>query len=248
MSEAESLALLNQMTHEVQSTQNPLRHFFGRLVAIPAAQNQRPGNAPGETRNVLELTYMFSELDVKLSSTPYPFPTGELKFYLNNPSESPQPTSRPGIWLSSIGNLLGAQAKIPDAIGKVLEVMWTDEHPMKRRTSEGVFEDYLGSAYEVVGIDGKRAEGAAAVAVANTPAVTVQDTPEPEVVDTDTMLVRLADGQNHTSFMGGIIGSETLKANEAAYTAMLADNGSTVINRLIAEGKLVNDEGIYHAA
>jgi polyhydroxyalkanoate synthesis regulator phasin len=48
--------------------------------------------------------------------------------------------------------------------------------------------------------------------------------------------------------MGGIIGSETLKADEAAYTAMLADNGSTVINRLIAEGKLVNDEGIYHAA
>jgi hypothetical protein len=247
MGEVESLALLNQMTHEVQGTQSPLKHFIGRLVAIPVGQSQRPGNA-GETRNVLELTYMFAELDVKLSSTPYPFPTAELKFYLNNPSESPQPTTRPGIWLGSIGDILGTQAKIPDAIGKMIEVMWTDGHDMRRMASPGVFETYEGSAWTVVSIDGKRAEGAAAVAVTNTPAVAVQNTPEPEIVDTDTMLVRLADGQNHTSFMGGIIGSETLKADEAAYTAMLADNGSTVINRLIAEGKLVNDEGIYHAA
>lgn len=244
MSTEDALALLNQMTHETQDGTSPLRHFFGKLEMIQPTQKQQPSN-DGTVRNVLELKYQFSEVEVISSITPYMYPTAELPFFSNDPSQAAQPTSRLGIWLESIGDILGIKSKLPDAIGKRLEVKWGDGHPMKRMVSQGVFEDYDGTAFAVVSIDGKGVEGAVAIAPV---AVGVSAVPQQAPLQTQTMddvLADLADGQNHPAFIGRIAASDAVKADEMLFSSILADNGAAVINNLLALGKIANNEGVY---
>ena len=243
MDDAAALAFLNQKTTEVQEGGSPLQHFFGKLYKIKVKQGERD-NQDGSTRNVLELRFMFSELNVIKSRTPYIYPTGELPFFLNNPDDAPQPTSRPGIWFKSINDIQGQSLPLAQCIGKTLEVEWTDGHDMKKMESPGVFSDYQGEAFVVVSINGARASGVAAAPSVPQRAANQEAN---EVEPIDVVLVRLAEGQNHTGFMGAIVGSDRVKAEGELHSEMLKDNGAGVVNRLITEGKMVNDEGIYHA-
>jgi len=255
MSDADALALLNQVSHETTEGGSPLRDFYGRLLKIEMYEREQTDD-DGSKRMTFQLKYMFDQLRVIASVGGWQFDTADLSWYINKPGEAPQSTNRTGIFFDSIAEILGKQSKPPDAYGKMFHIKWLEGHGMKRRLKDGTFEDYEGPAYRAVDIDGVASAtpwiepastvvpGTVASATVAAPVAAPAAVPVP-VVDIDAHLVSLATGKNHPSTAATWIQDPTVTADAVMYGLIVADNGASVANRLMAEGKMVNVDGIY---
>ena len=265
---AVAATMLQGMTHETSEGGSPLRHYFGKLEAIPMFQGTPQSNKDGSVRNSMELHYQFSELKVMASVVPYEHPTYVHKIYLGDMSRPPGQRTLTGIWFHSIGAILGEQSKPLDAVGKVLEIMWTSGHERTRlNETSGQWEQYESEAFEVISIDGVKAPNANAVPPVPTippvpPMLPVAGASAPSpiepsvyvntpVVDIMTRLAQVADGCNHPAWMQQVVALPEMKevANEPLYTSMMSDNGAAVIQALMAAGHVVIEtDGTYHTA
>lgn len=261
MSEADALALLNQISHETSEGQSPLRDFYGRLLRIDMYESPQTDD-DGSQRMSFRLKYMFDQVRVIHSVTPWQYDTADLSWFVNKPGEAPQPTNRTGILFDSVAEILGKQTKPPDTYGKMYHIKWLEGHPMKRRiAATGAFEDYMGAAYRAVDIDGivsptpwiepvgesgATPEQVVAAPVAVVPGVPATPAAVPvPTINIDTHLVALATGKNHPSTATTWISDPTVTADAVLYGQIVADNGASVANRLMTEGKMVNVDGIY---
>ncbi len=247
MDPALKAALLGTMTYDTKEGQSPLRWFIGTLADIEPLQKQRL-NFQKVMANVLELKYMFTDLEVKESITPYPWATAEFTMYNNNPSEAPSPTNAYGVWAKSIGDILGAGTAVPAVIGHKLEVRWTEGH-LTRRQNETTkeWEDQVFTAYEVISIDGvvKSVEGESRPPTSGSGGTAVASAVV--VANVDLLLGDLAEGKTQEEFIQACVADDIIKNNQPVFSLILTDNGITLTGNLLASGVITRDEaGILH--
>ncbi len=240
------LAQLRTRGFETGGFGSPLRHFRGKLDSIAGAMVQR-GNMP-QAR--LELTYNFSDVEVFVSTEPYPFPIAQISMLHSNRVKSGM-----GVLGASIDKIINAgldenapqeQAKNQDFLtGKVQEWKFTAGHMMPDRDDQGNWTEKPREAWEVVyveGVGGTAHSGAGAAAPA------AGDAPAPVPVATGVTPIQqalnLLDGKTQQEWNNIVFQDPIVKADAALTNSII---GGTFLSPMVESGMLTVDENqIYH--
>lgn len=239
------LAQLRTRGFETGGFGTPLRHFRGKLDGIAGAMVQR-GNMP-QAR--LELTYSFSDVEVFVSTEPYPFPIAQVSMLHSNRVKSGM-----GVLGASIDKIINAglddnapqdQAKNQDfLIGKVQEWRMTPGHLMPDRDEAGNWTEKPREAWEVVyveGVGGTAHSGAGTAPVAG-------DAPSPAPVATGVaptqQALNLLDGKTQQEW-NNIVFTDSIVKGDGALTQLIIDG--KFIPPLVESGQVTMDENqVYH--
>lgn len=228
---------------------SPLRHFRGKLDSITGSMVQR-GPMP---QAKLEISYNFSEVEVFLSTEPYPFPIAQISMM-----HSKRDRSNSGVLGMSMDKIINAgvdenipqgdsRVKNPDfLIGKIQEWKVTPGHMMWNQ-DEG--RETPREAWEVVyveGIGGTPHSGVATPAVASPGAVT----PTPAAPDTGygitpiQQALNLLDGKTQQEWNNTVFQDPLVKGDASLVNSIIS---GTFIPPMEAGGMVTKDEnGIYH--
>ena len=225
---------------------SPLRHFRGKLDSIAGAMVQR-GNMP-QAR--LELTYNFSDVEVFVSTEPYPFPIAQISMLHSNRVKSGM-----GVLGASIDKIINAgldenapqeQAKNQDFLtGKVQEWKFTAGHMMPDRDDQGNWTEKPREAWEVVYVEGV---GGTAHSGAGAAAPVAGDAPAPVPAATEVTPIQqalnLLDGKTQQEWNNIVFQDPIVKADAALTNSII---GGTFLSPMVESGMLTVDENqIYH--
>ena len=219
-----------------------LRHFRGKLDSITGSMEQR-GNMPTAK---LEVHYNFSELEVFLSTEPYPSPIAQINIWQNSRDSSPM-----GVLGSSADKIINADANanLPQAqvrnqdflIGKIQEWKVTAGHMMWDGQKQ---EQTPRESWEVVyveGVGGTPHSGVADLATAQVPA----PTPVATGVSPSQKALELLDGLTLADWHQKVFQEPSIRDDTSDLKTTIIDN--KFIPAMEAAGQVTKDEnGVYH--
>lgn len=235
------MAQLRTRGFETGGFRSPLRHFRGKLDSITGSMVQR-GNM---TQARLEVLYNFSDIEVFLSTEPYPFPIAQIAVMHSNREKS-----YTGVLGKSIDKIINAdldenapQEKVKNQdflIGKVQEWKVTPGHMMWDNDKQAETARECWEVVYVEGVGGTPHSGVATtVASVETPAQ-----PTGKALTPAQQAMNLLDGKTQQEWNNIVFQDSQVKGDSDLTNSIIQ---GTFIPPLEAAGLVTKDkDGRFH--
>lgn len=242
-------SILGGLTVDTSEAQSPLRDFEGDLFDYKVS-NAESRQDDGTLRQLTKVEFMFRNMKVTKSVTPYPYQTGSLTF-----THSTSGNSAWGMFVAGARDILGAGTPLPKLLNRRYHVEYTGGHVRRQQNREtGKWEDTTTEAFEIVSIDGvqrPKAPGQTAphTATGTLTTVATQAPPaQPQVnpaQDIDSVLIDAMNGKNENQALVDIFELPSVRGNPQLFNELIT-NPTPRFQKLIQSGKLKLENGVYH--